>query len=61
MDLKRPVQQLEDVQTMELGVGLTLSAQVPILVNTTLYLHNACSGDHEFPVLLDTRRVLNIL
>ena len=28
MDIERPVQQLEDVQTMELGVGLILSAQV---------------------------------
>ena len=50
MDLKRPVQQLEDV----LGVGLTLSAQVPILVNTTYTMLS--SGDHE---LLDTRHVLN--
>ncbi len=27
-DLKRLVQQLEDVQKMELGVGMTLSVQV---------------------------------
>jgi len=31
-DLKRKVQQLEDVQKMELGVEPTLSAQVTITV-----------------------------